>query len=87
MKTKMKMIEKFKLAIKKEFLYYILTLLVLALIMHIDLLSDPFSRLQTMQEKGNYSHPFLYSFVVYFIILVLRKAIDFVMGIFEKKTQ
>ncbi|WP_455757368.1 hypothetical protein [Sulfurimonas sp.] len=78
--------EKFKLAIKKEILFYFLTLLVLALIMHIDLLTDPLSRLQTMQEKGNYTHPFLYSFVIYFVILVLRKIIDFVMGIFEKKT-
>ncbi len=80
------MMEKFKLAIKKEILFYFLTLLVLALIMHIDLLTDPLSRLQTMQEKGNYTHPFLYSFVIYFVILVLRKIIDFVMGIFEKKT-
>jgi len=80
------MIQKFKHTIKKEIVFYLLTLLALALIMHIDLLSDPFSRLQTMQEKGNYTHPFLYSFFVYFIILVLRKIIDFVMGIFEKKT-
>jgi len=79
------MINKFKHAIKKELLYYFLTLLVLALIMHIDLLSDPLSRLQMMQEKENYTHPFLYSFVIYFIILVLRKIIDFVAGILEKK--
>jgi len=80
------MTNKFKLTIKKEFFYYLLTLLILALIMHIDLLSDPSSRLQTMQEKGNYTHPFLYSFIIYFILFVLRKAIDFIMGIFEKKT-
>ena len=85
MLLKMKMLNKFKLAIKKELLYYLLTLFVLALIMHIDLLSDPFSRLQTMGEKENYFHPFLYSFIVYFVILVLRKAIDLVARIFEKK--
>ena len=85
LKMRMKMIEKFKRAIKKEVLYYLLTLLALALIMHIDLLSDPLSRLNTMQEKGNYSHPFLYSFIVYGVILVIRKAIDFIVGIFEKK--
>ena len=79
------MIDKFKLAIKKEILYYLLTLLVLALIMHIDLLSDPFSRLQTMSEKGNYTHPFLYSFIVYGVILILRKTIDFIAGMFNKK--
>ena len=79
------MVEKFKLAIKKEVLYYLLTLLVFALIMHIDLLSDPLSRFNTMHEKGNYSHPFLYSFVIYGVILIIRKTIDFIMGIFEKK--
>ena len=80
------MIEKFKLAIKKELIYYLLTLLALALIMHIDLLSDPFSRLQIMNEKGNYVHPFLYSFAIYVAILFVRKTIDFIIGLFEKKT-
>ena len=80
------MIEKFKPVIKREVLYYLLTLLALALIMHIDLLSDPFARLETMQEKGNYSHPFLYSFIIYGIILVLRKTIDFITGLFKKKS-
>ena len=76
---------KFKKVLKKELLIYLLTLLALALIMHIDLLSDPFARLQTMQEKGNYTHPFLYAFIVYGIILILRKIIDFIVDIFEKK--
>ena len=79
------MIGKFKIAIKKEMLYYLLTLLALALIMHIDLLSDPFARLNTMQEKGNYFHPFLYSFIIYGIVLVIRKSIDFLIGLFEQK--
>ncbi len=80
------MVEKFKPVIKREALYYLLTLLVLALIMHIDLLSDPFARLDTMHEKGNYSHPFLYTFIVYGIILIIRKIIDFIMSLFEKKS-
>ncbi len=81
------MVEKFKYTIKKEALIYLVTLLILALIMHIDLLSDPLSRLSLMQEKENYSHPFLYSFIIYTVILILRKIIDFVMGLFEKKTK
>jgi len=80
------MIQKLKLALKKEFLFYFITLVVLSLIMHIDLLSDPSARLEIMKEKENYSHPFLYSFIVYSVILVLRKTIDFISGIFEKKT-
>ena len=79
------MVEKFKPIIKREALYYLLTLLALALIMHIDLLSDPFARLDTMHEKGNYSHPFLYTLIVYGVILIIRKTIDFIMSLFEKK--
>ena len=80
------MLEKFKPVIKKEALYYLLTLLVLALIMHTDLLSDPFARFDTMHEKGNYSHPFLYTLIVYGVILIIRKSIDFIMSLFAKKT-
>ena len=78
------MLDKFKKAIKKELLYYLFTFIVLALILHIDLLSDPLSRLELMQEKENYTHPFVYSFVVYGVILIVRKVIDFVVGIFAK---
>jgi len=79
------MLEKFKPAIKKEILYYLLTLVLLTLIIHIDMLSDPLTRLELMQEKGNYSHPFIYTLIVYGIVFILRKTIDFIVGIFEKK--
>jgi len=78
--------EKFKLAIKREFFVYIAMLFVLGLVMHADLLSDPSSRFQLMHEKGNYSHPFLYTFFVYIILLLIRKTLDFIMGLFKKKT-
>ena len=78
------MLEKIKNALKKEILYYILTFIVLALGFHFDLLSEPFLRFEHMQAKGNYSHPFIYSFVVYAVILILRKTIDFVVGLFQK---
>ena len=80
------MAEKLKKALIKEILYYFLTLLVLALIMHIDLLSDPLGRVAIMQEKENYSHPFIYAFVVYIIIFIVRKIIDFITGLFGKKS-
>ena len=80
------MVEKLKKIIVKELLYYFLTLLVLALIMHIDLLSDPSARLVMMKEKENYLHPFIYSFVIYSIIFILRKIIDFIIGLFQKKS-
>jgi hypothetical protein len=79
------MIEKFKSILKKEIFYYLLILLILALIMHSDLITDPVARVQLMNEKGNYTHPFLYAFIIYITILVFRKIIDFVMSLFEKK--
>jgi len=78
--------EKFKLFIKRETLFYILILVILALISHSDLLTNPSSRFQIMYEKGNYSHPFVYTFVIYSILLILRKILDFIIGFFEKKT-
>ena len=80
------MMEKFKLFIKRESLFYIAILVILALISHGDLLTNPSSRFQSMSEKGNYFHPFLYTFFVYSIILIIRKILDFIIGLFEKKT-
>ena len=80
------MLKKFKLAIKRETLIYIAMLLVLTLVMHSDLLTNPSSRFEIMHEKGNYSHPFLYTFVIYSILFIIRKILDFIIGLFEKKT-
>ena len=79
------MVEKIKHILKRELLYYFLTLIILAFIMHFDLLSNPSARFELMQEKGNYSHPFLYAFIIYSVILIFRKIIDFITALFEKK--
>ncbi len=78
------MLENFKHTIKKELIIYLLVVLVLTLIMHSDLLTNPSMRINLMYEKENYSHPFLYSFFVYSAILILRKIIDFISAIFTK---
>ena len=78
------MLENFKHTIKKELIIYLLVVLVLTLIMHSDLLTNPSMRINLMHEKENYSHPFLYSFFVYSAILILRKIIDFISAIFTK---
>jgi len=80
------MIQKLKIAAKKEVLYYLITLVVLSLIMHIDLLSDPSYRFEVMKEKDNYSHPFLYSFIIYSVFLLIRITIDFIIVIFKRKS-
>ncbi len=79
-------VSKLKQAIKKEFFIYLATLLVLIIIAHSDMLTDPMARFRLMGEKENYAHPFLYSFIIYAVIFVLRKTIDFVLRLFEKKT-
>jgi hypothetical protein len=76
--------EKFKLAIKKEIFIYIIMFFFLTLIMHSDLLGDPSSRFVMMYEKGNYFHPFLYTFVIYSILFIVRKILDFIIGLFEQ---
>ena len=78
------MLENFKHTIKKELIIYLLVVLVLTLIMHSNLLTNPSMRINLMYEKENYSHPFLYSFFVYSAILILRKIIDFISAIFTK---
>lgn len=77
--------EKFKLAVKREIFVYLAIFFVLSIVMHSDLLSDPSSRFQMMNEKENYSHPFLYSFFVYSVLFIIRKVLDFIIGLFEKK--
>jgi len=81
---------KFKSALKKEFFIYLATLLALivmfVVIFHNDMLSDPLARLNKMAQAGNYAHPFYYSFVVYSVIFILRKSIDFIGSLFKKKT-
>jgi len=77
--------KKLKSIVKKEFLLYLGILLILTLIMHSDLLSNPSSRFEMMYEKGNYTHPFLYTFIIYIIIFIIRKVLDSIIGLFEKK--
>ncbi len=78
--------KKLRLAIKREMLVYLLILFILTFVMHADLLSSPSARFELMYEKGNYSHPFLYTFFVYTILFIIRKFLDFTIGLFEKKT-
>ena len=78
---------KFKSALKKEFFIYLGTLLILIIIVHSDILSNPLARFDLMGQKENFAHPFIYSFAIYGVILIIRKTIDFIVGLFEKKSQ
>lgn len=56
----------------KEVVIFILLVLVVAPLMHPDLLSTPSERFGAMMEKENYWHPLLYTSVLYALIAVAR---------------
>ncbi len=53
---------------KKEFVIYLTILLLSALILHPDLLSDPLKRIEMMSERANYYHPIVFSLAIYLIV-------------------
>ena len=58
--------------ITKELIYYTITLVVLALMQHQDLLTIPLERLEKMQAMGNFVHPFIWAFIIYLLIASFR---------------
>ncbi len=73
--------------IKKELIIYAALLTVLIVLMHPDMLSDPTARLGLMQEKGNYIHPLLYTFIIYLVLYFFRFIFSFIMKFFDKKNR
>ncbi len=71
--------------IKRELVIYSTILLVLILLMHPDMISDPAERLGLMQQHENYIHPLLYTFIVYLIVFALRALVSWVIGLFRNK--
>jgi len=56
----------------KESLLYLTILVLLAFLMHPDLLSAPVERFTHMLERQNYIHPLLYAFLFYLLLMLLR---------------
>jgi len=71
--------------ILKEFTYYMVILVVLALMQHQDLLEHPLVRFEHMQENGNFLHPFIWSFGVYLIIGIFRLVIKGVLKLKNRR--
>jgi biotin transporter BioY len=61
-----------KPCIFKEIAIYLIIVVVLAFMMHPDLLSNASERFAHMQELNKYSHPFIYSFIFYVIVFIVR---------------
>jgi hypothetical protein len=64
--------------IKRELIIYSAILVVLIVLMHPDMLSDPAARLGLMQQHQNYIHPLLYTLFFYLILVVVRAAFNWI---------
>ncbi|QOP40982.1 hypothetical protein FJR03_04175 [Sulfurimonas marina] len=51
---------------------FISLLIFLAVVIHPDLLSNLSERFSLMYERENYFHPFIYTFIVYLLLSLLR---------------
>jgi hypothetical protein len=70
--------------IKRELLIYSAILLVLIVLMHPDMLTDPAMRLGLMQQHENYVHPLLYTLFFYLILLVVRAAFGWIFKLLKR---
>jgi len=68
-----------------ELTHFTIILVLLALMQHQDLLDSPLIRLEQMQTDGNFLHPFLWAFGVYFIVLVFRLIVNSIMRVIRKR--
>lgn len=71
--------------LRTELIIYTALLTILIFLMHPDMLSDPTIRLALMQDKQNYIHPLLYTFIAYLIIFFIRAIFGFIIKLFKKK--
>ncbi|DAB27388.1 MAG: hypothetical protein A2513_06090 [Sulfurimonas sp. RIFOXYD12_FULL_33_39] len=72
--------------IKNELIYFLLILLLLALLQHSDLLHSPIARINLMSEKGNYLHPLIWASGLYIIVILVRLIIKYILYLKNKKS-
>lgn len=63
--------------IKIELIYFILLLIILAILQHSDLLTSPSTRIDLMAEKENYLHPLLWTSIVYIVVGLIRLVVKY----------
>lgn len=68
-----------------ELVYFIIILVVLALLFHSDLLTSPLLRFEKMSQIGNYLHPFVWSGLVYVPIAIIRLIIKAIKWLKKRK--
>jgi len=70
--------------IKKELLIFIVIFVLGALIIHPDLIISPLKRMEWMNERENYYHPFVLSLTAYLLITSIRLIIVGVKKVLRK---
>ena len=70
--------------IKLELIYFIVILVILALLQHSDLLTSPLDRLETMTQKQNYFHPLLWTSIVYAVVGAMRLIVKYILYLKNK---
>ncbi len=68
-----------------ELTHFIVILVLLALVQHPDLLTDPLVRFEQMLQAGNFIHPLLWAFGVYLIVGVFRLIVNGIMRVVRKR--
>jgi len=73
---------------KKELLIYLAILFVLSVATHPDFITHPITRIENLPHSGAYGlgvlHPLVFSFIIYFLIFIIRFVIKKVKIIFSK---
>ncbi len=72
-----------KVLIRETAIFAVL-LVVLALAIHPDLLHTPTERFSRMVDARNYYHPFLYTFLVYAVLFIIRFIVKKVFSLTRK---
>jgi hypothetical protein len=68
----------------REVLIYSTLLILLALLMHPDMIQDPSQRFSLLQSRGNYLHLFIYTTIVFLIVYVFRYVTKKIVSIVAK---
>jgi len=69
----------------KEGGFYLVLLAAFTLMMHPDLLTQPAERLTRMQTRGSWAHPFVYTLLIYLVVLIFRGIVRIAARIFGRR--
>jgi len=69
---------------RKEVLIYLVVVLLSALIIHPDLISDPVARFEKMIARADYYHPLLFGLGIYLFIGAIRLLVKWIKKLIKR---